>query len=165
MGTNGRWYLSTLALLVACDRDSASTSPEDTASMEDSAMESPTPEPASAAPAEEQEDLEPLDTSFRVEGGLSQEQVQAVIDKEFDPIRKCFDKSLARADQIDTSGAIVVRWVVGVKGDVAEAELEGTRFGDEETERCIVEQVEGWTFPPPKGKSATVHHAFYLRSY
>jgi hypothetical protein len=157
------WLVPVLAFGVACDRDDASNPPEEATSMPASEPTAPA-EGSDPGPAEEEE-ADPIDTSFRVEGGLSKEQVQAVIEKQHTPIRECFDKSLERIDQVDTSGAIVVRWVIGVKGDVAEAEVEATRFGDPATEACIVDEVETWTFPAPKGKSATIHHAFYLRSY
>jgi hypothetical protein len=149
-----------VGLLLSCDRDVVSTPPDEHVGQPpDEAV------PDSAPMSEEDPAAPPLDTSFRVEGGLSKEQIQSVIDKQFTPIRECFDQALERVDHIDTGGAIMVRWVVGTRGDVTDAELEGSRFGDPETERCIVDEVQRWAFPAPKKKPATVHYPFYLRSY
>jgi TonB family protein len=158
---NGGRLLLLAGLLLACDRDVASAPPDDGLTPTHNPSQSTWDDPAPVADAE----AEPLDTSFRVEGGLSREQVQSVIDQQFTSIRECFDRALDRVDQIDIGGAIVLRWAVGTSGDVLDAEIEGSSFGDRETERCILEAVQRWSFPAPKKKPATIHYAFHLRSY
>lgn len=159
MGEAGRNLLLAFVLCVACDRDQPSTSPDD----------AQTAAPAEPAPQEEasqdEPPAEPLDTTKRIEGGLSESQVEAVVEKHFTGVRECFDKALVRVDEVNEIGAIVVRFTVGASGGVEEATLEGSEFGDEETETCIVEQVGTWTFPKPRKKSATVRYPFFLRSY
>jgi TonB family protein len=161
LANHDRRLLLAFGLLLSCDREAASTSPDDSAPAARTDESSWEAAPSSSVESE----AEPLDTTFRVEGGLSKDQVQSVIDQQFTPIRECFDGALERVDQVDTSGAIVLRWVVSTKGDVIDAEIDGSSFGDPQTERCIVDAVQRWSFPAPKAKPATIHYAFWLRSY
>lgn len=116
-------------------------------------------------PAEEQEQVM-IDQNTRIDGPLTEAQVDAVVQEHFNETKKCFDDALMRMEADDLTGAIAVRMEVDGSGAVTEAVVEASNFGDEETPQCIVADVQGWTFPgSKKGEGSSVVYPFFLRSY
>jgi TonB family protein len=149
-----------LVWLTACDKPAPdSAPPEPTAESTEPAAPEPEPEPA-------EPEEEPLDREVQVEGPLTQEQVQKVVQKNFTPVRECFDAALLRLESEDLLGGISVRIEVDATGTVTDAILERSTFGDAETPDCILEVARTWKFPKPRKKaSTTIVYPFFLRSY
>lgn len=144
--------------LSACDKGGETVRPEDTPTLTEEDKDVSDPDPDEQKPA--------IDTTTRVEGGLTEAQVQKVIDDHFRPVRECFDEALARMEAENLIGAIVVEWTVDAAGKVEGAAVAESDFGDAETGECIVGKLGSWAFPKPKkGKAAKVRYAFQLRSY
>jgi hypothetical protein len=143
--------------LVACDKEETVRPDEvPTLTEEDRQVSDPEPE-------EEKPDI---DTTTKIDGGLTEAQVQATIDDQFRPVRECFDQALTRMEAENLIGAIVVEWTVTPAGKVEGAAVTASDFGDAETGQCIVASLEGWQFPKhKKGKPTSVRYAFHLRSY
>jgi hypothetical protein len=149
-----------LVLTIACDKQQATAAPEET----DAPEPAPAEDEPDAAPKKKKEE-DPIATEMTIEGGLTKDQVQKVVDEHFTEVRKCFDIALGHPDDANLTGAIVVRFGVDAEGKVDEQALDDSNFHDPETEQCMVELVRGWTFPKPKGKGAKVKYPFLLRSY
>ena len=146
--------------VLACQRDAATTPPDEAPS---GVSEGPG---APSSPEDRGETEEPIEATLEIEGGLTEAQVQKVVDQHFTDIRKCFDLALANPDGAQLLEPIVVKVEVDPTGAVAKSELETSKFDDEPTESCIVERAGEWKFPAPKGKKpATLHMPFMLRSY
>jgi len=159
MTNASRSTICALALGLACEKQPPTATPEETEPSTEPAEDEPEPDKKKR----KQED--PIATEMTVEGGLSKDQVQKVVDEHFTEVRKCFDIGLGRPDDVNLTGAIVVRFGIDDAGKVDEQALEDSNFYDTETEHCLVDLVKGWTFPKPKGKGAKVKYPFLLRSY
>jgi hypothetical protein len=150
--------LVVVAALCGCEKSGGTTSPDEG----QLAQEDKDPVRAEMSSAPKQE----VDTTIRIEGGLSEAQVEAVVDEHFDEIRTCFDEAMARMEMEDLSGVIAVQMTVDKTGKVTLSQLDASNFGDAEAANCIVEQTRTWTFPKlKKGKTAKVTYPFQLRSY
>jgi hypothetical protein len=152
-----RAFLIAWLAIVACDKQGETVRPEDTPELTDEDKELSDPEPDEQKPA--------IDTTTKVEGGLTEDQVKATIDAQFQPVRECFDEALARMQAQNLIGAIVVEFSVGAGGKVENAAVAASDFGDAEAGECIVAKLETWTFPKPKKGQAKVRWPFHLRSY
>ena len=157
-GGVSRTILIACVALSGCDKDGETVRPEDTPSLSEEDKDVSDPEPDEQKTA--------IDTTTRVDGGLTEAQVQKVIDDHFQPVRECFDEALARMESENLIGAIVVEWTIAAGGKVEGATVAESDFGDAETGTCIVGKLESWPFPKPKkGKETKVRYAFQLRSY
>jgi hypothetical protein len=150
--------------LVGCEPKGGSTTPADGATQNGAdgsdGSDGSGPDDGEAEPKKA-----PLvEQVLRIEGGMTEKQVQAVIEDHFPEIRECFDSGLASNPNGEIDGAIVVAIAVDPAGKVTEATTELNETGDDTTEACILAEVGKWTFAKPKGK-ATIHYPFYLRSY
>lgn len=151
----------TFALVVVlalwgCDKSGGTASPDE--------GQQPDADPVraemSSAPKQE------VDTTIRIEGGLTEAQVQATVDEHFDQIRTCFDQAMARMEMQDLSGVIAIQMTVDPSGKVTLSQLDASNFGDAEAVDCIVDATKTWSFPKlKKGKTAKVTYPFQLRSY
>lgn len=121
---------------------------------------------ASDEPADSDEPAQ-IDSNVRIEGPLTEAQVEAVVQEHFTQIQGCFDAALVRMASNDLTGAIAIRIEIDGSGAVTDVALDASNFGDEQTPPCIMGKVEGWSFPSSgKGKKpSTVIYPFFLRSY
>lgn len=150
--------LVVVAALCGCEKKSGTASPEEGELGQGSA--DPVRAEMSSAPKQE------VDTTVRIEGGLTESQVQATVDEHFDEVRGCFDEAMARMEMDDLSGVIAIQMTVDKSGKVTLSQVDATNFGDAEAADCIVEQTKTWTFPKlKKGPTAKVIYPFQLRSY
>jgi hypothetical protein len=147
--------LVVVAALCGCEKSGGTASPDEGQPDAD-----PVRAEMSSAPKQE------VDTTVRIEGGLTEAQVQATVDEHFDPVRTCFDEAMARMEMEDLSGVIAIQMTVDKTGKVTLSQLDASNFGDAEAVDCLVEVTKTWTFPKPKkGTPAKVIYPFQLRSY
>ncbi|MBA3550389.1 MAG: AgmX/PglI C-terminal domain-containing protein [Nannocystis sp.] len=100
---------------------------------------------------------------------LARAEVYTSIDKDFlrrtvrahiNEVRYCYDQGLARNPNL--KGRVSVRFTIGPKGQILEAELADNTTGDLNVGLCIVAAVKRWTFPIPEGGEAIVIYPFVL---
>ena len=84
-----------------------------------------------------------------VSGGLGQDEIIEVINKNINQIRHCYQRLL----QKDPSavGRVKVRFVIGLNGRVKSADVEGSTFSDSEIGTCLTGVIKRWQFPLPRG--------------
>lgn len=85
-----------------------------------------------------------------VSGGLTAQEVQAVIKANLNQIRHCYEQLLQRSP--NASGKVKVSFTVGTDGRVTRSSLAGgSTLGDSVMQGCVVGKVQRWKFPSPRG--------------
>ena len=159
-----------LLLVAGCQKDGASTSPDDATPSGDAGTAGPTSDAGADGGAGGGADADPeeveTEATLEIDGGLTEAQVQKVIDAHFADIRACFDLALENPEGAQLLEPIIVKAEVEPSGKVGNTSVQESKFDDHPTEGCLVKLVGGWEFPAPKGKQpATLHIPFNLRSY
>ncbi|PWU19113.1 MAG: hypothetical protein C5B49_06240 [Bdellovibrio sp.] len=84
-----------------------------------------------------------------VVGGLTREQVEAVVRKNQGQLAFCYEKALQSNTKLH--GRINSRWVIGPQGNVGNARITSSSMGSGEVERCVIKSIGSWKFPHPVG--------------
>jgi TonB family protein len=84
-----------------------------------------------------------------VDGGLTQQEVSAVIRSHLNEIRHCYEQLLQRSPS--SAGKVQVKFVVGQNGRVTSANVENSSISDAQMQGCIVGKIRTWEFPRPRG--------------
>lgn len=84
---------------------------------------------------------EPADAS----GGLTPEQVRAVVERHKSAIQWCFEKELQKNPKLN--GKIVVFWQIEPAGAVSTSRIKSSTIGDPDVDDCLKRQVDKWQFP------------------
>ena len=157
-----------IALFVAaCGRAGVSAAPA-TANPDDAIVASnPDDDSGSSDHARELEPTAKLtEHHVTIEGRLAQQDLDSVVADHFSQLGQCFDEGLVNGDDVQTKGAVVVKFEVEPSGNVEHAALELSEYHDHGTENCLVAAVSHWHFPSGAVKdAATVHYPFYLASF
>lgn len=101
----------------------------------------------------------PLDGESFIQGGLTREQVEEVINRNMGQIRYCYEKGL----QVEPSlkGRVAISFVVGARGSVTSARVQHSSVGSRQLEGCIVGRLKGFRFPRPvAGVNVQVQYPF-----
>lgn len=85
---------------------------------------------------------------------LDREQIKRVIDAHRDEARACFERALV--DQPTLGGKVTVRFVIDPDGRVKAATVAQSTARSAALERCLVERVRGWEFPPHAGDDLVI---------
>ncbi len=94
-----------------------------------------------------------------VSGGLSQEEIMGVINKNINQIRHCYEVLLQSSPS--ANGKIKVQFVISLDGSIAQASVAQTTISDAEMNNCVVGRLKRWTFPKPRGSApVTVNYPF-----
>ncbi len=94
-----------------------------------------------------------------IAGGLSQQEVQAVIRANLNQIRHCYEQLLQRSPS--AQGKVKVRFVVQPNGRVGSAKIVSSDINDSVMRGCVTGKVKRWKFPNPRGgESVTVNYPF-----
>lgn len=92
-------------------------------------------------------------------GELKREEIELGIKQGLGGIRDCYEKQLQRDPSL--LGKVTVSFVIGVDGTVAFAALKSSSLDQELAEACVLEQVKGLRFQPPRGgKTVVVSYPF-----
>jgi outer membrane biosynthesis protein TonB len=94
-----------------------------------------------------------------VSGGLTSQEVNAVIRANLNQIRHCYEQLLQRSP--NSTGKIKVEFVVGVDGRVTSTGISQSTISDAVMQGCVADKVRRWAFPRPRGGQAvTVKYPF-----
>jgi len=94
-----------------------------------------------------------------VSGGLTPQEIQAVIRANLNQIRHCYEQLLQRSPS--ASGKIGVRFVVGIGGGVDSATVTDSTISDAAMQGCVTGKIKRWRFPPPRGgQPVSVNYPF-----
>lgn len=86
--------------------------------------------------------------------GLAPEILEAVLRANFDGLRACTGRVLAREPGAERR--LKVRVALEANGSVVQAEPLESTFADQASVPCIVEKLRNVRFPPPRGGAASV---------
>lgn len=84
-----------------------------------------------------------------VEGGLTAQEVQAVIRANLNQIRHCYEQLLQRSPS--SGGKIKVTFTVAPNGRVSAASISESSIDDSVMKGCVSGKVVRWQFPQPRG--------------
>lgn len=94
-----------------------------------------------------------------VSGGLTTQEVQAVIRANLNQIRHCYEQLLQRSPS--ANGKIKVNFTIGADGRVSASSIQSDTIGDAVMAGCVTGKVARWKFPNPRGgQSVTVNYPF-----
>ncbi len=97
-----------------------------------------------------------------VEGGLTMEQIEAIIIRNMGQITYCYEQGLQTKP--DLSGRVRVKFLIGQAGRVTTAGVASSSVRSAKVEGCIVKRLQAWNFPRPVGGvSVKVVYPFTLR--
>jgi TonB family protein len=85
-------------------------------------------------------------------GGLSPQEIVAVVRANLNQIRHCYEQLLARSPS--ASGKLAVNWTIGVSGSVTSVSIVESSFADAQMKGCVTSRIQRWKFPAPRGGQA-----------
>ncbi len=89
------------------------------------------------------------DEETLIEGGLDRDAIAEVIKRNLGQIRYCYERQLS--SNPDLYGKVLVKFVIGADGILAQQKVENSTLKNEMVEGCIMRRMAGWKFPLPKG--------------
>lgn len=90
-------------------------------------------------------------------------EVNNTIAKNTSKIQACYNKFLEGKPTV-TDGKVVVDWQVEPDGDPYRPEVVQTDFADSSFGKCLVDEIQSWTFPePPSGRKTYVFYKFFFK--
>jgi TonB family protein len=92
----------------------------------------------------------PLDDEATVSGGLTQDQIQAVINKNLGQVTYCYEKGLQAKPGI--GGRVSVDFTIGSNGRITTLKIGQSSMGSKFVESCMLAKMKNWQFPRPVGK-------------
>jgi hypothetical protein len=105
--------------------------------------------------------FEPLRDESLVEGGLDQDQIDAVIQRNKGQITYCYEQGLQTQPKL--SGRVRMKFVINASGAVSVASVGDSSLDSQKVESCIVSKLRGWKFPRPVGSvNVRVTYPFML---
>jgi outer membrane biosynthesis protein TonB/pSer/pThr/pTyr-binding forkhead associated (FHA) protein len=94
-----------------------------------------------------------------VSGGLTAQEIMAVIRAHLNEIRHCYEQLLQRSPS--ASGKIAVNFVVSLSGGVSTASVAEATLNDSVMRGCVTGHIQRWEFPKPRGgQPVTVNYPF-----
>ncbi len=92
-------------------------------------------------------------------GSIDKDIIRRIVRAHANEVRACYEKGLSRDPNL--SGRVSVRFVIGAKGKVSEAEVDTSTLKDGAVAKCVAKAVESWKFPkPPGGGDVTIRYPF-----
>ncbi|MCC6278665.1 MAG: energy transducer TonB [Oligoflexia bacterium] len=93
--------------------------------------------------------FEPVGREMVIEGGLTREQVDAVIRRNLGQVTYCYERVLQTNPNL--GGRVALKFFVNGGGQVSSANITSSSLGSPEIEKCLVTRLKGWQFPKPRG--------------
>lgn len=82
-------------------------------------------------------------------GGLTREQVEAVVRRNSGQLLFCYEKALQ--SQPHLRGRVTSQWEIGPAGTVTKAKVASSSLNNRQVENCVIASIKGWKFPRPVG--------------
>lgn len=90
-------------------------------------------------------------------GSLDPDKVREVVASQRDGLRSCYERGITENPTL--SGSCTVRIVVDRDGTVGLASMQGSSLHSLSTQRCVLQLVRTWRFPPPAdGRPAAIEY-------
>lgn len=106
--------------------------------------------------------FEPVTEEALVEGGLTKDQIAAVINRHIGEVIYCYEKGLQV--QPGLSGRVGVKFSINGGGSVSSASVSSSSLGNSQVEGCILNRLRSWPFPKPVGGvNVKVSYPFVLK--
>ncbi len=94
-----------------------------------------------------------------VSGGLTAQEIMAVIRANLNQIRHCYEQLLQRSPS--AAGKITVNFVVSTSGGVQTVNVQDSSIDDASMRGCVTGRISRWAFPKPRGgQPVTVSYPF-----
>lgn len=94
-----------------------------------------------------------------VSGGLTSQEILAVIRANLNQIRHCYEQLLQRSPS--ANGKVGVMFIVGNDGRVTSAVIKDSTISDAMMQGCVTGRIARWKFPEPRGgQPVTVNYPF-----
>src|SRR5690606_727636 len=94
-----------------------------------------------------------------VSGGLTAQEIMAVIRANLNQIRHCYEQTLQRSP--NAAGKMSVMFVVGANGRVTTVNVTSSTIADSRMRGCVTGKIQRWAFPQPRGgQPVTVNYPF-----
>ncbi len=91
-------------------------------------------------------------------GSLDKRIIQKVIKQHANEIQACYQNELKKNK--DLAGRIACQWTVLENGDVTDAAIVQSQMQNDNVEKCMLNNIKEWKFPPPKGGSVRIQYPF-----
>lgn len=143
-------YLITI-FLMTCGLNScfSSKSPEENSKSEvSSSQNADAASTTSTSSAKESSAPENPNKELSISAGLTQQQVNTVVQGNSQEIRQCYEKFLKKKKT--ASGQVTLKLIIDANGRVASAKISDAKVGDKKMKQCIVKNIKRWTFPKPR---------------
>ena len=90
-------------------------------------------------------------------GSLDPEKVREIVGSQRDALRSCYERGIMENPTL--SGTCTVRIVVDRDGTVGLASMQGSSLQSLSMQRCVLQLVRTWRFPPPAdGRAAAIEY-------
>jgi hypothetical protein len=93
--------------------------------------------------------FEPVKEEAEVQGGLSLDEIAAVVERHMGEVINCYEKGLQV--QPGLKGRVSMTWVINGGGHVSSAGVASSSLNSAQVEGCIVNRLRTWQFPKPAG--------------
>jgi pSer/pThr/pTyr-binding forkhead associated (FHA) protein len=94
-----------------------------------------------------------------VSGGLTAQEIMAVIRANLNQIRHCYEQLLQRSP--NASGKMTVSFVISTAGRVQSTNVMESTISDSVMRGCVTGKIQRWSFPKPRGGSpVSVNYPF-----
>jgi outer membrane biosynthesis protein TonB len=94
-----------------------------------------------------------------VSGGLTNQEISAVIRANLNQIRHCYEQLLQRSPS--AQGKLTTGFVIGTDGSVTSSEIKAGTLADSVMQGCVTSRIARWKFPKPRGgQPVTVTYPF-----
>jgi len=94
--------------------------------------------------------FQPVRSEALVEGGLTKEEVDAVIQRHIGEIRYCYEQGLQQTPRM--SGRVSMKILIGADGYATNGtRITNSSLHSPEVESCITGHLKTWKFPNPRG--------------
>ena len=84
-----------------------------------------------------------------VSGGLTQQEIMAVIRANLNQIRHCYEQLLQRSP--NAAGKVTVQWTIGTNGRVTTVRVANSSISDTRMRGCVTGRIRRWAFPRLRG--------------
>lgn len=106
--------------------------------------------------------FEPVQEEALVEGGLSKDQIAAVINRHIGEVINCYEKGLQVKPGL--SGRVGMKFNINGSGIVSSAGVSSSSLNSSQVESCITNRLRTWKFPKPVGGvNVKVQYPFVLK--
>lgn len=95
-------------------------------------------------------------------GSLARADIQRVIQQNVKRVQRCYERQLLVNPRL--AGRLIVNFTIAVDGSVQDATIDHSTIKNAAVGRCLVAEIESWTFPKPRGGVVKIKYPFVFRA-